>query len=149
MPLRHYAYPGNVSWTEEGHNFSWHMKLRTKGGNTSFTVVHPQSGQTWTVDPAQYLPPWQLRKMATKPDLIVKFAHHLAEEKRRQGYENVEVRAKVMVSLNGRQQQLMIDPEMDLTKVEVSLLPARWILPLTTSLETRGTTADGEDEPEN
>src|SRR6185436_43885 len=25
FPLRHYLYPGNVSWTEEGHNFSWHM----------------------------------------------------------------------------------------------------------------------------
>src|SRR6185295_9499382 len=21
LPLRHYLYPGNVSWTEEGHNF--------------------------------------------------------------------------------------------------------------------------------
>ncbi|HKO96380.1 MAG TPA: HTTM domain-containing protein [Pyrinomonadaceae bacterium] len=149
MPLRHYAYPGNVSWTEEGHNFSWHMKLRTKGGNSIFSVVHPQSGQSWTIDPAQYLPPWQLIKMSTKPDLIVQFAHHLAEEKRRQGYDNVEVRAKVMASLNGRRQQLMIDPDVDLTKVGVSLLPARWILPLTTSLETRGTAAEQDDEPEN
>ncbi len=149
MPLRHYAYPGNVSWTEEGHNFSWHMKLRTKGGRSTFTVVHPQSGQQWTVDPAQYLPQWQLIKMSTKPDLIVQFAHFLAEEKKRQGYDNVEVRAKSMASLNGRQQQLMIDPAVDLTKVEVGLLPARWILPLTTSLETRGTATEQDDEPEN
>ena len=28
LPLRHFLYPGNVSWTEEGHNFAWHMKLR-------------------------------------------------------------------------------------------------------------------------
>src|SRR6185503_7615623 len=33
FPLRHYLYPGNVSWTEEGHNVSWHMKLRTKVGD--------------------------------------------------------------------------------------------------------------------
>lgn len=149
MPLRHYIYPGNVSWTEEGHNFSWHMKLRTKGGNATFTVVHPQSGQTWTVDPAQYLPPWQLRKMTTKPDLIVQFAHHLAKEKKGQGYDNVAVKARVMVSLNGRQQQLMIDPEMDLTKVKVSLLHAPWVLPLTTSLETRGTATEDDDDPDN
>jgi len=30
MPLRHYLYPGNVSWTEEGHRFSWRMKLNRK-----------------------------------------------------------------------------------------------------------------------
>ncbi len=30
IPLRHFAIPGNVSWTEEGHRFSWHMMLRTK-----------------------------------------------------------------------------------------------------------------------
>ena len=30
FPLRHFAIPGNVSWTEEGHWFSWHMMLRMK-----------------------------------------------------------------------------------------------------------------------
>lgn len=72
--------------------------------------------------------------MITKPDLIVHFGHFLAEEKRRAGYDNVEVRAHVMVSLNGRPPQLLIDPSVDLVKEEVSLLPARWIMPLTTPL---------------
>jgi len=136
FPLRHYLYPGNVSWTEEGHNFAWHMKLRTKVGEAIFNVTHPQSGQTWTINAQDYLKPHQV-KMTTKPDLIVQFAHYLAEVKRREGYENVEVRARVMVSLNGRQPQLMIDPNVDLTREQVSLLPARWIVPLTTPLETR------------
>jgi hypothetical protein len=30
LPLRHWMIPGEVSWTEEGHRFSWHMKLRDK-----------------------------------------------------------------------------------------------------------------------
>jgi vitamin K-dependent gamma-carboxylase len=30
VPLRHFIIPGEVSWTEEGHRFSWHMKLRDK-----------------------------------------------------------------------------------------------------------------------
>ena len=30
VPLRHWLYPGTVSWTEEGHRFSWHMKLRAQ-----------------------------------------------------------------------------------------------------------------------
>jgi hypothetical protein len=73
--------------------------------------------------------------MITKPDLIVQFSHFLAEEKRREGYENVEVRARVLVSLNGREPQLLIDPNVDLAKEEMSVLPARWIVPLTTPLE--------------
>lgn len=137
FPLRHYLYPGDVNWTEEGHNFSWHMKLRTKGGEAVFTVTHPQSGQTWTIKPEHYLKSHQIVKMTTKPDLILLFSHYLAEEKRREGYENVEVRARVMVSLNGRQPQLLIDPNIDLAKEEVSLLPARWIVPLTTPLGSR------------
>jgi vitamin K-dependent gamma-carboxylase len=138
LPLRHYLYPGNVSWTEEGHNFAWHMKLRTKTGEAVFTVTHPESGQTWTIKPADYLASHQVTKMTTKPDLILRFGHYLAEEKRREGYENVEVRAHVMVSLNGRRPQLLIDPNVDLTKQQATLLPTRWILPLTTPLGTGG-----------
>ena len=137
LPLRHYLYPGNVSWTEEGHNFAWHMKLRTKVGEAVFTVTHPRSGQTWTIKPGDYLESHQVMKMSTKPDLILHFSHYLAEEKRREGYDDVEVRARVMVSLNGRQPQLLIDPNLDLTKEHVSLLPAPWIVPLTTPLGDR------------
>ena len=140
FPLRHYLYPGNVSWTEEGHNFAWHMKLRTKDGDAVFTVTHPQSGQTWTINPESYLKSHQVTKMTTKPDLVLQFSHYLAEEKRREGYEDVEVRARIMVSLNGREPQLMIDPNVDLTKEQVSLLPQRWIVPLTTPLESRQVT---------
>jgi hypothetical protein len=148
FPLRHYLYPGNVSWTEEGHNFSWHMKLRTKSGEAVFTVTHPQSGQTWTIKPEDYLESHQLMKVITKPDLLLIFGHYLAEEKRREGYENVEVRARVMASLNGRQPQLLIDPEVDLAKEEVSLLPTRWIVPLTTPLGSGSFHKSGEDTDE-
>ena len=134
LPLRHYVYPGDVNWTEEGHNFAWHMKLRTKDGEGVFTVTHPATGQTWTINPKDYLETHQVTKMTTKPDLLVQFAHYLAEEKRREGYDNVEVRARVMVSLNGRQPQLFIDPNVDLAKQEMSLLAAPWIMPLTTPL---------------
>src|SRR4029078_3815614 len=89
LPLRHYLYPGNVSWAEEGQNCAWHMRLRTKDGEAVFTVTDPASGQTSTIKPEDYLKSHQLTKMITKPDLIVQFSHFLAEEKRREGYENV------------------------------------------------------------
>jgi vitamin K-dependent gamma-carboxylase-like protein len=148
LPLRHYAYPGNVSWTEEGHNFSWHMKLRSKRAEALFTVTHPASGRTWTIDPKEHLEARQLMKMATTPDMILQFSHYLAMQKRREGYESVEVRARVMASLNGRRPQLLVDPTADLTKERLSLLPARWILPLTEPLRVRGSSQIAED-PDN
>lgn len=148
FPLRHFLYPGNVSWTEEGHNFSWHMKLRTKGGEAVFTVTDPRTGQTWTIKPQEYLESHQVVKVSTKPDLLLHFAHYLAEEKRREGYDNVEVRARAMVSLNGREPQLLIDPNVDLTKEQVSLLPARWIVPLTTPLSSRQVSLKPDSDPE-
>ena len=35
-PLRHHGYSGDVAWTEEGHRFSWRMKLRSKVGGLCF-----------------------------------------------------------------------------------------------------------------
>jgi hypothetical protein len=137
VPLRHYLYPGNVSWTEEGHNFAWHMKLRTKRGEALFTITHPATGQTWVVDPKDHLDARQTTKMTNKPDMILLFAKHLAEQKRREGYDNVEVRAQVTSSLNGRKPQVLIDPNVDLVKQPRSIMPASWIVPLHTPLELR------------
>jgi HTTM domain/Vitamin K-dependent gamma-carboxylase, lumenal domain len=150
LPVRHYLYPGNVSWTEEGHNFSWHMKLRAKVGEAIFTVTHPRSGQSWTIKPQDHLESHQVMKMITKPELLLHFSHYLEELKRREGYDDVEVRARVMVSLNGRQPQLLIDPNIDLTKETIGLLPTRWIVPLTTPLGTVGTieAKDPDEDPD-
>jgi len=101
MPLRHLFYPGNVSWTEEGHNFSWHMKLRDKESDAVFHVKNA-TGQMWEVDPEDFLTPRQYNKMANRPDMILQFAHFLVEDFREEGYENVEVYAEVETLLNGR-----------------------------------------------
>ena len=148
LPLRHFAYPGNVSWTEEGHNFSWHMKLRTKRAEAVFIVTHPASGQTWRVDPRTHLEARQFSKMTTHPDMALQYSHFLAEQKRREGFENVEVRAYIMASLNGRKPQLLIDPTVDLANERASLLPAKWILPLTEPLLMRGLGAKEIDDPD-
>ncbi|MDB6072494.1 MAG: Vitamin K-dependent gamma-carboxylase, partial [Verrucomicrobiaceae bacterium] len=134
LPLRHFAYPGNVNWTEEGHRFSWHMKLRGKSGEARFIVTDPPSRQLWIVKPEEVLSPRQIAKLETHPDMILQFSHFLAEQHRAQGYPNVEVRAEVMASLNGRRPQPLVDSKVDLAKEQRSLKPARWILPLTEPL---------------
>ena len=94
MPLRHFLYPGNVSWTEEGHNFAWHMKLRDKTGKITFEIRDPKTGNTWDLDPEVYLTKRQRHKMATRPYLTLQFAHYIEEQFKEMGYENVEVTGK-------------------------------------------------------
>ncbi len=137
FPLRHFLYPGNVSWTEEGHRFSWHMKLRDKDTEAVFEIRDLDTGTTWKVSPQARLSPRQAEEMPDRPDMILQFAHHLAAEVRRQGHANVEVRARVMASLNGRPPQPLVDPEVDLAREPRTLFPARWIVPLREALPDR------------
>jgi len=131
IPLRHFAIPGNVHWTEEGQNFSWHMLLRDKTTYGYFVVTDPGTGDEWVVDHGAYLNSMQLRKMNSRPHMIVEFAYYLEDELRAEGYEDVEVRGRFFASLNGREPQLLIDPGVDLTEVPYPWLGhANWILPL-------------------
>jgi hypothetical protein len=133
LPLRHFIIPGDVSWTEEGHRFAWHMKLRDKDASTHFTITNG-AGESWQVDPLEHLTARQLRKMSNRPYMILQYAHFLAEEAAAQGHEDVEVRAEVWASLNGRSPQQLIDPTVNLAAQPRTLWPVDWILPLTTPL---------------
>ena len=136
VPMRYLLYPGNVSWTEEGHRFAWMMKLRDKDAEARFTVRDPATGREWRVSPERYLLRHQVGEMESRPDMILQFAHYLArvwaEERKIAG---VEVRARVCASLNGRPAALLIDPQRDLARVERNLRHADWVLPLTLPFE--------------
>ena len=131
IPLRHFAIPGKVHWTEEGHNFSWHMKLRDKDSSGFFVVTDPASGKTWEIDSRDYLNRRQEGKMTSRPHLIVQFARYLEDRMRLEGYQDVEVRAHIIASLNGREDQQLVDPQVDLTKVPYPWFGhADWIIQL-------------------
>jgi hypothetical protein len=131
VPLRHFAIPGIVHWTEEGHNFSWHMKLRDKASEGFFLLTDRATGDEWIVDPREHLSSTQTSKMASRPEMILQFAHYLEEVAREDGYQDVEVRANIVSSLNGRPPQRLVDPMVDLTQVRRPWFGhADWILPL-------------------
>lgn len=125
LPLRHWLYPGNSNWTEEGHRMAWHMMLRTKTGTIAYEVRDPASGRTWRVDPKEHLTDKQVDRVATRPDLAWQFAQYLARRYRADGIARVEVRAISSVSLNGRPPQPLIDPKADLAAE-----PWPWFAPL-------------------
>lgn len=143
VPLRHMAIPGVVHWTEEGHRWAWHMKLRDKDSVAQFTVLDPATGEAWQIDNGDYLTSRQQRKMASRPDMVVQYAHYLEDLWQDEGYDDVAVRAEVWASLNGREAQRLVDPEQDLTEVRYPWWPpADWIVPLQTSLDDKASVSD-------
>jgi vitamin K-dependent gamma-carboxylase len=137
LPLRFLAYGGNVLWHEQGMRFSWRVMVREKGTSVRFVVRSPITGQVWHVTPDRYCNALQAREMSEQPDLILQLAHHIRDDFSRRGLAEVEVRATAHVSLNGRASRLLIDPDVNLARIDDSLARARWILPAPTDIPAR------------
>ena len=118
FPFRHIFYPGHPSWSEEGHRFAWHMKLKQKDAiRFSITATDPESGEAFVLRRVRYpedgtkriylrmtfRPPGeeerivadkaflqvrQVSKMSTRPHLVRQFARYF--EKCLQGGRGVE-----------------------------------------------------------
>lgn len=128
LPLRHYAYPGNVRWNEEGYRFSWRVLLSEKTGFVQFRVRHPESGGRWLVSAGEYLTPLQWERMAFQPDLILATAHLIAADFARRGIPGVEVYADAYVAFNGYPSRRLVNPAVDLAKELPGLAAKTWLL---------------------
>jgi hypothetical protein len=83
----------------------------------------------YEVKKSNYLTPQQEKMMNTQPDMIVQFAHYIAEEYKNMGMKDPEVYVDSYVSMNGRRSQPFIDPEVNLAKQSDNFLSKKWILP--------------------
>lgn len=129
VPFRHLLYPGNVDWTEEGHRFSWRMKLRDKRGDVRFMIVDPRSGESYLLsDLDAAVTRRQRRMMEHDPEMMRQLAVHLAGKLRQGGLGDVQIRVITSISFNGRRKQPLIDPEADLSRVSPG--SRDWIEPL-------------------
>lgn len=129
IPLRHHLYPGHVSWTEEGHRFSWRMKLRAKTSIVRFIYRHGKEDSFVKVPDTitSCLSNQQIKIMAATPDMILQFAHYIAKQLEQQGISNVQVYAIVKCSLNGRKHSHLIDPKINLAAQTRDLKHSTWI----------------------
>ena len=76
-------------------------------------MTDPQTGETWDEFPERYLSTRQSRKMPTRPDMVVQFAGYLAARYEEERGRPVEVRATVVNSLNGREEQPLVDARVE------------------------------------
>ena len=128
VPLRHYFYPGNVRWNEEGYRFSWRVLVTEKAGMAEYRVRDPESGRSWRVEPEAYLTPLQAERAATQPDMLLEIAHIIADDFSVRGYPRVQVYADAFVSMNGRKHRRLLDPSVDLASTGHGLGPKGWVL---------------------
>jgi hypothetical protein len=129
LPLRSFAYPGPALWNEEGFRFGWNVMVMEKSGVAEFVVRDPDNGREWRMPATAYWTRYQASMMATQPDMVLEAAHVVAADFRRRGVAHPEVRADVMVSLNGRPRRRLVDPTVDLAAAGDTLLPYSWVLP--------------------
>jgi vitamin K-dependent gamma-carboxylase-like protein len=137
LPIRNWFYPGAVEWTEEGHRFAWRMKLRNKDALMTLYAHDPDTNETVMITMSNYITRSQYDQAASRPDMVQQLARHVAEDFRAQGHPHIQIRATVLSSLNGRTEQMLIQPDVDLAAEPVTLRPAPWIIPLTTPLSSR------------
>jgi vitamin K-dependent gamma-carboxylase len=129
LPLRHFLYPGNTAWSEEGFRFAWRVMLVEKMGFVEYRVRDRATGKTLVVQPSRYLTPLQTKMMSMSPDMILELAHHIAADFAQRGMD-VSVHADAWVTMNGRPSRRIVDPTVDLVTERDSLRPKPWILPL-------------------
>ncbi len=131
-PLRTHLYGGNVLWHEQGMRFSWRVMVRAKGGSTTFLVRERTTGRVHHVRPREYLTPFQENEMDGQPDLVLQLAQVIRRDFEARTGGPVEVRVDSKVSLNGRPAVPLVDPDVDLGRIEDGVARAVYITPAPT-----------------
>ncbi|GMU53835.1 MAG: hypothetical protein AMXMBFR33_29810 [Candidatus Xenobia bacterium] len=103
LPLRHLVRGQDVAWDEDGHLWSWRMKLRDKNGAVGFVLL--DRGQLSVPHVHADLTAYQVRRIQGRPDLIRQYARHLAEK------TGCQVLIWTWTSLNRRPCQTLLDQE--------------------------------------
>ena len=128
-PARHWLYPGDVLWHEQGMRWAWKVMVREKNGAITYRVRWRGRDRPLHVPPTRYLTDHQAREFSGQPDMILQLAHHIGGDYRARGHEDVQVYVDAIVSLNGRSPHAMIDPNVDLMTLEDGVGAAPWIMP--------------------
>lgn len=134
FPFRHLLFEGNTDWTGEGKRFSWRMKVQTrKSEKVDFQILDYDKKVMYPVDMDAYkLNDDQRNLLVEDPAAVWQLSRFLQERgRRRLGTVHVGVKAEIIVSMNQRPSQLMINPDVDLTKENWRTFQHNhWIVPL-------------------
>ena len=118
LPFRHFMWPGEVFWTEQGFRFSWRVMVMEKMGYATFEVRDAVNNSVDFVNNKHHLTAFQEKQMAFQPDMILEYSHYLARfYKEERGYKNPSVFVESYVALNGRLSRPFVKATVDLSSV--------------------------------
>ncbi|MCA9546040.1 MAG: HTTM domain-containing protein, partial [Myxococcales bacterium] len=126
-PLRSHLLDGDVLWDDRGMRFAWKVMVREKQGSVSYRVQVAERARPYLVSPARYLTWRQHSEMASRPEMIAQLAHHVAHDLTARGLTPQAVYADAWVSLNGRPPARLLDPTVNLLRLDAS--HPGWIRP--------------------
>lgn len=137
LPLRHLLYPGDVTWTEYGHRFSWRMKLRNKACQMEMFIERHQPFNPSSILPREplaverYVTRRQARKMASRPDSLQQFALYVGQLLRDRGEHVAGIYATCNCTLNYRpgDRQPLVDPTHNLLLHDAWAWPYAFVTP--------------------
>jgi hypothetical protein len=127
LPVRHYAYPGNVNWTTEGDLWAWRMLITDPKQESVFTVKSKATGRECVLDVTDYVLNAHTLKLGFRPDMMAQFGRRVADHYWQEKRERVEVHVYSKVSVNGSPWGQVVSPETDLATVP-RFLHNDWIL---------------------
>jgi hypothetical protein len=132
-PFRYLLFTKNPEWTGHGARFSWRMKMQTKKIETFNLIMTdgPTSNPT-EINYKSFLTVNQQKHIVDEPRMVIQFAKYLRQKAISKGMaKDPVIKSNIIVSMNNRPYQLLIDPNVDLTKVDESVWADQsWILPL-------------------
>jgi hypothetical protein len=115
IPLRRWVTPGDPLFTEVGYDFTWALRSRVKDA-TTVLMIFDATGKVTTQRPFQELGDFAVGRVMDDPYLIWLSAKDAARGR------DVRVKAVAAVRLNGGKESLVIDRDVDLTRVDFPLL---------------------------
>ncbi|MDA8745823.1 HTTM domain-containing protein [Rubripirellula amarantea] len=128
LPLRPALYAGDANWNQRGHRFAWRMMLQAKDGLLHFRVNDPATGDYLMVPSTTVVTAYQSSHADHHPLMIRRIADELVIAAKELGISNPSVHALALVSLNGRQPTLMIDPSVDLASLPADAPMSDWFI---------------------
>jgi len=117
LPLRHWAIPDDVLWTEEGHRLSWRMMLRTKSARLKVWIEDKETGNRLPYKYTEMLTKKQRRAVKSKPDMLWQLAQRIKQKGAEEG-KDLGVYMDVKVKVNGGVYHQFIKPDVDIAAEE-------------------------------
>ena len=130
-PLRHHLISDHVDWSGQGHYFSWRMKSYQKNIEATFYAYDRQT-KTRLYPINHGLDDYKVQRTLGMPHMAIRFAKHLKNKLDNLDGKNpnLGISADYNVGFNGRESQLALNQNSDLSKAQFYKYENNdWIIP--------------------